>query len=120
MLRLKVLVLGCTLISAAKAGLHCEDIWDLELTPHRNSGCRFLAEIVRESGIFKRKVVAKLGHQVREKSGLMRQLSEVVPVHKYIFLATVAVQITVKYDFSLFLELTDEPFNASVFGVQDF
>ena len=50
----------------------------------------------------------------------MRQLSEVVPIHKDVLLATVAVQITVKYDFSFFLELTDQPFDTSVFGVQYF
>jgi bifunctional DNase/RNase len=53
------------------------------------------------------KVVADLTHQIREHSGLMGKLLIIVSVHKNVFVATVTVQIQVKYYFTLFLKRPD-------------
>jgi len=119
-LSLKVLIFELTLISTAERSFHCVYAWNLKFTPHRYSRCGLLAEIVRESRVFKAEVVAEFGDYVRENTGLVGHFIKIVAVHKDVLFATVPVQIAVKHDFSLFFELPNQTFNCKIFRVQSF
>lgn len=118
MLSLEVLVFKFTLICTTKRCFHRIDAWNLKFTPHGNSCSWLFAKIVWESWVFKAKVVAQLGHQVREEPSLMRHFLEVVSIHKYVLFAAVPVQIAIKNDFSFLFELSNQAFNGKIFRVQ--
>lgn len=41
-----MLIFELAAVGATEAGLHGEDVWNLKLTPHGDSGCLLLREVV--------------------------------------------------------------------------
>ena len=107
---LKVFSGQLTLLRSTEARLHRENVRDLQLSPHGDTGRLLLALTIRETAVLKAEEVTKLRHKVREKSGCMRCLLRVVSIHENVLLATVPVQVTIKHDFALFAKLPNQAF----------
>ena len=115
-----MLISKFTNISTTKACFHCENIGYVKLTPHADASGLFFRFMHRKPAGFETEVITDFTHQVWENASLVRQLFIIVSVHKNVFSATVTVQIQIKYDFTLFLESSDETFSRKIFRVQLF
>ncbi len=107
MLHLKMLISKLTDVSSTEARFHRKNIGYAKLSPHTDARGLFFWFRNTEPARLETKVVADLTHQIREHSGLMGKLLIIVSVHKNVFVATVTVQIQVKYYFTLFLKRPD-------------
>ena len=120
MFYLKVLVCKLSFVSATKTCFHCEDIRNLQFSPHWNSSCLLFGNGIRKPTLFKTKIVTNFRQQVRTNSGLMRHFLIVVTVHENIFSSTMTVQITVKHYISFFFECPYKSLSCTVFWMQCF
>ena len=107
MLHLKMLISKLTDVSSTEARFHRKNIRYAKLSPHTDARGLFFRFMNKKPAWLETKVVADFTHQIRKHTGLMGKLLIIVSVHKNVFLATVTMQIQVKYDFTLFLKRPD-------------
>lgn len=106
-----MLIFVLAYICATETSLHGKNIWDSELFEHGYPGSLFFVFAHTESTLFEREKVAKLRHDVWEHSCLTGHFFDVISVHEYILLSTMAVQVAVQYYFPFFLKSSHDSLN---------
>jgi len=108
-LRRKVLSLELASVKTRERALHCEDIRHiLEFFKHCYSSCGLLRLLYAEPRVLKVEIWVHFAQDEGEDSCFSRRIFLVAPVHEDILFSRMAVQVTVKNQTALLVDLLQE------------